>query len=51
MERFLRDWKTCDLTLIWRAQIDDKLTKVPRRRLENGKLRVLLEIALPFGQT
>merc|ERR1712131_539122 len=37
-ERFLRDWKTCDMTLIWRAQVDDKLTKIPRRRLENVKL-------------
>ena len=38
MERFLRDWKTCDMTLIWQAQLDDKLPKVPRRRLENGRL-------------
>jgi len=37
MERFLRDWKTCDMTLIWQAQLDDKLPKVPRRRLENVK--------------
>ena len=38
MERFLQDWKICDMSLIWKAQLDDKLPKVSRRRLENGKL-------------
>ena len=38
MERFLQDWKNCDMSLIWKAQLDDKLPKVSRRRLENGKL-------------
>lgn len=43
MERFLQDWKNCDMSLIWKAQLDDKLPKVSRRRLENVKLGKIIQ--------
>jgi len=43
MEKFIQDWKTCDMSLIWKAQLDDKLPKVSRRRLENVKLGKIIQ--------
>ena len=50
MERFLQDWKICDMSLIWKAQLDDKLPKVSRRRLENGKFRREIRTGRVWGQ-
>ena len=38
MENFLGDWRTCDMSLIWYAHLEEtKHLKLSRRRLEKGK--------------